>query len=185
MNVLVTSRGRRLLPLLAMGCVFAGWPGFAQADLLTSRLTDRASLARSDSDVRGSSARVVFASQEPEAIKPDKAELARQQALAALALILVVPAGTMPMIAEVPTPPPPPPPQPQQTTPTPTPTDGHPTTGGSSTNGGTTGGHISGGPTPTVSNPEPGSLVLALTGSGTALLAWLRRRRSRVAPLCS
>ena len=36
-------------------------------------------------------------------------------------------------------------------------------------------------PTQASGTPEPGSLVLALTGSGTALLAWLRRRRCSVA----
>jgi hypothetical protein len=62
--------------------------------------------------------------------------------------------------------------------PTPPPTPSGSSSDGSSPppNPGDGSGHTSGGP-PTSGTPEPGTLVLALTGSGAAALAYVRRRR--------
>lgn len=162
MNAFLAHCGRCFLPLLAIGCLGAGLPAAARADLLTSRLADRATRSANNSSASGPSVRVVYESQEGKEPRTYDTDSSGQAALAAAALILVVPAGTMPVFSDGPPPPPPPPPPPGD-------------------------GHTSGGPPsppppppngpPTHSNPEPGSLVLALTGSGTALLAWLRRRR--------
>jgi hypothetical protein len=159
MNAFSTFRGRRLLPFLAMCCLLAGLPMRAHGGLLTSRLADRASLTTTDSSAPDLTARVIYESQGENESQKHAPEHSFHGVLAAAALILVVPAGTASVFSQTRVPPPPPP---------------HtPTT--SSTTSSTTppGGHTSGG-----STPEPGSLVLALTGSSTALLVWLRRRRN-------
>ena len=163
MNAFLTSRGRRVLPLLAIGCLLVSLPTGVRADLLTSRLTDHAALTSNDSSAPGLFVSVVYESQGKTASQERDTEPNPRGAMTAAALIFVVPAGTMPtmpVIAEThrrrlhrrllhrpaaSTAPPPPPTRPN-------------------------------GP-PTNNNPEPGSLVLALTGSGTAWLIWLRRRR--------
>jgi hypothetical protein len=159
MNAFLTFRGRRFLPLLAMCCVLAGFPRNAHADLLTSRLTNRATLTSTGSAAPIQAARVVYESQGENDPPVRAVESSPHGALAAAALILVIPAGTMAVSFNAAPPPPPPPP----------PTTSPPTSPGD--------GHTSGVP-PTSGTPEPGSLVLALTGSGTMLLGWLRRRRS-------
>lgn len=77
-----------------------------------------------------------------------------------------------PILYQPPPPPPPPPPPLPQTIITPPPSDG----------GSPGSGTIANVPPPTTNGtPEPGSLVLALAGSGTALLTWLHRRRRSIA----
>ncbi len=66
-------------------------------------------------------------------------------------------------------------------TPPPTTSDGSGSDGSNPppVNPGDGGGHTSSVP-PSSGTPEPGTLVLALTGAGAATLAYLRRRRSAV-----
>jgi hypothetical protein len=158
MNALLTSRGHRFLPLLAMGCVLFGLPQRASAGMFNSRLTDRPTLALAGLSTIGLTARVVYESQGEKESKMHEGEQGHPSPLAALMLTLIIPAGTV-ADSPSPPPPPPPPPPPQQTTSTPPPTvpPG--------------GGVVS-------STPEPGALLLALTGGGTAMLTWLRRRRA-------
>jgi hypothetical protein len=165
MNALWTYRGRRFLPLLAMGYVLTGLPLGANAGMLSSRLTDRATLALASPSPRGLTARIVYQSQGENQPQLRPTELSRPAALAALALISIIPAGTLPVISDgSPPPPEPPPPNPTPTPPPPPPpTPPPPTTPG--------GGHIA-------STPEPGTLMLALTGCGSGILTWLRRRRA-------
>lgn len=165
MNAFVTSRGRRFLPLLAMCCLLAGLPLSAHAGLLTSRMSDGATLTSTDSSAPGLAARVVYESQGKNQSQVPATENSFRGALAVAALILIVPAGTAAVSSQS-APPPPPPPPPSSSSPDLPPG----------------GGHISGGPPPggpsTNSTPEPGSILLALTGCGAALLVWLRRRRN-------
>jgi hypothetical protein len=198
MNAFATLRGRRFLPLLAMGCVLAGSATMVRADQLTSRLTDRPSPDSADDTARGPSARLFFASQGAAQTMTSAVHTAPSNALAALATVLIIPAGTQPMGFPSTSPVLPPPQIPDGGSPRGTggSTTGGPSTGGSTTGGSTTGGTISGGtagdgtatggsatsgsigggPTPS-SAPEPCGLVLALSGSCTALLSLLPRRR--------
>jgi hypothetical protein len=175
MNAFLTLPSRRFLPLLAMGCILTSLPASAYAGLLNIWPADRAALAWATPCVCGPTAQVIYASQDfPTRLpRPQGRPLPAQQVdnTAALLLTLIIPAGTMPVIADAPSlppppppplPPPPPPPPPPPSSPPPPPPPPPPPGGG----------HIAG-------SPEPGTLVLALTGSGTALLVWLRRRRTK------
>lgn len=164
MNAFLTWPGRRFLPLLAFGGLFAGFLSPAHAGMLNSSFTDRATIVLSNRSASGLTARIVYASQ---AVRTNTyRNQAHSRTLradaAALALTLIIPAGTTPVIPDSPSPPPPPPPPPPSPPPSSPPPSPPPTPPG--------GGHIA-------SSPEPGALLLALTGSGTALLAWIRRRR--------
>jgi hypothetical protein len=169
MNATLTSRGRRLLPLLAICCGLASFPAPAQAGILVSHLTDKATPSQADALAGRTAARVVYQSRREEEETAEEAPHSERPvfgALPALAVILVIPAGTLPVtqptIGSVPNPPPPP-----------------PSSGGSPPPDGG-GGHVSGGggggPQ---GSPEPASLILALTGSGMAGLLALARRRRR------
>jgi hypothetical protein len=169
MNATLNPPSHRFLPLLAMCCLLAGLPSSARAGILVSQLTDRATLALTSASAPGLTARIVYESQgeNRHPVRDTKRNLS--SAFSALALALVIPAGTAPVIPNTPSPPPPslppppapppslpPPPPPILSSPPPSPSPG---------------GHVFG-------TPEPGSLVLALSGSGAALLAWLGCRRS-------
>jgi hypothetical protein len=165
MNANLTLRGRRILPLLALGVVLAAPPSPIHAGMLTSRLTDRATLVVLGLTACCPTAHIVYEAQaanQPKA--PNAKQQSRSSALAALMLTLVIPAGTVPEMSD--SPPPPPPPSPP----------GPPGPPGSTDSTPPGGGQTSGGPTPP-STPEPGTLMLALTGAATAMLPWLRRRR--------
>ena len=174
MNATLSFRGRRLLPLLVISCGFAGFPASAQADLLTSRLTDKSIPSQTEAFTGSISAHVVYRSRRENGSTEEdseRGELRRVGVLSALAVIMVFPPFQPPSLPSFPPPPPPPAPppviQPPPVVVTPPP------------DGGT--GHVSGGPTPPSGTPEPASLFLALTGSGAAgLLALVRRRRRRV-----
>lgn len=164
MDVSLSYRGGRFLPLLAMACIVTALPAPAHADLFTSRLTDRASFAPIGPSASGSTARVVYESAEEK--KPEVPDGKRHspRMLTALTLILIVPAGTLPVgfgTSSQPLPPPPSPPHISSSSP--------PST---APGGGTIGG---GGSSPSSGTPEPGTLLLMLTGCGTTLLGWLRR----------
>jgi len=162
MNAFMTVPGRRFLPLLAMGCILAGLPSSTRAGLLSSSLTERAALDLSNPSASGLTTRVVYESQGGNPPRMRGPKSSRSHALAALAFTMIIPAGTTPVIADAPAPPPPPPPPPPTSPPSSSPsTPSTPTPGGGQAAG----------------TPEPGSLVLALTGSGAALLVWLRRRK--------
>lgn len=171
MNALWTLRGRRFLPLLAMGYVLAGLPFGAQAGPMSIRLTDWAVLALANPTARGLTARVVYESQGENPPRVRDVSARPSGALAALTLISIIPAGTMPVIADgsppPPAPPPASPPPPPSAPPPPPPSQPPPPP---PTNPG--GGHIA-------STPEPGTLMLALSGGGSVLLVWLRRRRAK------
>lgn len=169
MNAFLTSPGRRFLPFLAIGCLLADLPSPARAGMLNSRLTDQATLALSSASALCQTARVVYDSQGESQLRLRDAQSSRPNAVAALVLTLIIPAGTTPVIPDwppsppPPLPPPPPPAPPPPTPPPPPPPPPTPPPGG---------GHVAGA-------PEPRALVLALTGSGSAFLAWLRRRRAK------
>jgi hypothetical protein len=172
MNATLSFRGRRLLPLLVMSCGFACYPASAQADLLTSRLTDKSNPSQTEALAGSASAQVVYRSRREDGTTEEdseRGESRRVSTLPALAVIMVFPPFQPP-----PPPPPPPPPviQPPPVVVPPPPSDG-----------GT--GHVSGGPTPPSGTPEPASLILALTGSGTAAFLTLVRRRRRRSALAS
>jgi hypothetical protein len=170
MNAFLTLPGRRFLPLLVMCCLLAGVPSPAQAGMLNSRLADQATLALSSSSLPSPTVQVVYDSQGEKQLRVREAQSSRPNAFAALALTLIIPAGTIPVTPDAPPMPPPPPPSPPPPPPPPPPPviqspppPPPPPPGG---------GHVAG-------SPEPGALVLALTGSGTALLSWLRRWRAK------
>jgi hypothetical protein len=174
MNALQTSRGRRLLPLLAICSSLAGFAASARADALVSQLTDQVTPGLTALAGRVS-AHVVYRSRQEQAATAAEAthrERSSFGALPALALILIFSPDTATLPPSPPSPPSPPAQAPfVQNVVVTTPSDG-----------GT--GHISGGPTPTVSTPEPASLILMLTGSATAgALALARRRRQAVAAI--
>jgi len=173
MNALQTSRGRRLLPLLAICSSLAGFAASARADALVSQLTDQVTPGLTALAGRVS-AHVVYRSRQEQAATAAEAthrERSSFGALPALALILIFSPDTATLPPSPPSPPSPPAQAPFVQNVVTTPSDG-----------GT--GHISGGPTPTVSTPEPASLILMLTGSATAgALALARRRRQAVAAI--
>ncbi len=170
MNAILNPPSHRLLPLLAMSYLLAGLPASARADMLGSQLTDRATLALTSASACGPTVRIVYESQgeNPHRVRDSKRSV--PDAFSALALTLVIPAGAIPVIPNTSSPPlpppslspPPPPPLPPPLPPIPSPPPPSPSPGG----------HIFG-------SPEPGSLALALSGSGAALLAWLCCCRSK------
>ncbi len=162
MNAFLIPSGFRFLPILAVGCLLAGLPSSVRAGLLISQLTDGGTPALAVASASSATTRLVYQSQgENQPRSHDKGNHSLN-AIVPLALTLVVPAGTMPVTLDTPAPPsppppplpPPPPPPPSLPTPPPSPPPG---------------GLVSG-------VPEPGSLGLALTGIGTALLTWLCRQ---------
>ena len=64
MNAISDFRRRRLLPLLVLSCGFAGFPGSARADILTSRLTDKAAPSQAAALAGRFTSQVVYRSQE-------------------------------------------------------------------------------------------------------------------------
>ena len=72
MNANQTSRGRRFLPLLVLCCGFAGFPASAQADMLSSHLTDQATPSQAEAFAGHLPVHVVYREQhESEAHRKD------------------------------------------------------------------------------------------------------------------
>ena len=156
-----TLLSRRFLPLLTICSTLTAFTSFARADLLVRQPIDKPV-------VRGDhlAPRLDYQTATAPALPTQQAGMDERVASGALAVVLVLPPGITPVappivISAPPTPPPPPPPPPP-TTSSPPPIDGR-------------GGHTSGGPT----NPEPASLVLALTGCALAGTFGMIRRRRR------
>lgn len=176
MNAFVIARSHRFLPLLAIGILLTGLTPRARAEMLRSHLTNRTALALILPSVDSLTPHVVYDSQGEKRIEMSVGKRSRSSLLTALALTLIIPAGTMAVNTGAPSPPPPPPPPPPSPPPPPPPPPPPATSSSPSAPPDGGGGAISGGP-PSAGTPEPATLVLALTGGGAAMLSLLRRRR--------
>src|SRR5690242_16972829 len=97
MNATLTSRGRRLLPLLVICCGLTSLPAPAHAGILVSHLTDKATPSQADALAGRISVRVVYQCRREEEATAEEAPPTERPAfgaLPALAMILIIPAGT-------------------------------------------------------------------------------------------